>query len=446
LESGSAQGKWSTRLLRRVVQCDDYEAAVMIAAFILYFCVMAGYFSVRPVRETASTVLGSVRVSSLLGMTWIASMAIVPLYGWVVAHVRRSVSLPLIYGAVALMLALIGILLLLEPQNLRALQVFFVSISVLNLFIMSVFWSFLLEIFTREQTRRLFGVIAAAGTAGALTGPLLTMLLVHQIGNPGVLFVGAGFFVVAILCQRFLLRIWHQQGREQAEPVARDVPLGGNPMLDGLRLLLTSPYLLGIASYIILLASVTTFLYFEQLRVVAETFPDIATRTRVFGILDFIVQSCTLLLQLFLTGRIATRIGVIALLVIVPLAMVFGFLGLALLGNFTMLAIVMLGRRIGEYAFVRPGREMVFSGIGTADRYRVKHVIDVPVYRGGDFLAGKVQTGLAASGLSAAAVAVVGAAVAGLWALNGWWLGRRRETLGTAAGAEGGRDAPIAGG
>jgi AAA family ATP:ADP antiporter len=389
---------------------------------------MCGYFCVRSVRETAGTFLGKERVANLFLITWIASLAIVPAYGWVVARFRRAVFLPIVYGAVAVCLAVVGVMLSADPQNALVMEFFYVMISVLNLFMLSVFWGFLLEIFAKEQTKRLFGVIAAGGSAGALVGPWLTTLTVTRIGNSGILYLGASLFVVAILCQRALLTVWHRSQETHEVVVGNDQPVGGNPLVDGFRLLFTSPYLIGIAIFVILLSSVSTFLYFEQLRIVSETFKSSAERTQVFAIMDAIVQTATLVLQLFVTGRIATRLGITTLLVIVPFAMIFGFLGLAAVGSFGMLAFVFCARRIGEYAFVRPGREMLFSTLSTEDRYRVKHVIDVPVYRGGDALSSQVDSLLGHAGMSPAKVAVVGSGLAVLWMINAWWLGRRHDS------------------
>jgi AAA family ATP:ADP antiporter len=415
------------RLLGRTTQIDSKEMPAVIASFLLIFCVMCGYFTVRSVRETAGTVLGKDRVSTLFVVTWVASLLIVPAYGWVVARFRRSRFLPIVYAVVAASLALIGFVLSTDPKNVFVMEFFYVMISVLNLFMLSVFWGFLLEIFAKEQTKRLFGVIAAGGSAGALVGPWLTAGIVTHIGNSGVLYLGASLFVVAIVCQRALLNVWHRANETHEVNVSHDEPVGGNPLIDGARLLFTSPYLIGIALYVIGLSAANTFLYFDQLRIVSETFSDIQERTRVFAVMDAIVQTATLLLQLFVTGRIATRLGVTTLVVIVPFAMIFGFLGIAAVGSFAMLAFVYCARRIGEYAFVRPGREMLFSSLSTQDRYRVKHVIDVPVYRGGDAAIGKLDTFLGHAGMSPAMVAVVGAGLSALWMLNGWWLGRRHD-------------------
>ena len=408
----------------RIAQVEPAEAPAVVSAFLLFFCVLGGYFAVRPVRETVGTILGRERVTDLYLVTWAASILIVPAYGWLCTRFRRSVFLPWIYGFVMLSLAGVGLAFGTEAGYLRFGEFFYVWISVLNLFIVSVFWSFLLEIFDADQTHRLFGVIAAGGTTGALVGPVMTDLTVAHIGNSGVLYMGAAFFAVAIICQRRLLALWASAPVAHGEAPREERAMGGNPFA-GFSLVLKSPYLLGISLFVVLLASVNTFLYFEQLRLVTETFPDVAARTRVFSRLDYIVQALAVVSQLFITGRVASRLGVMVLLTVVPLAMVAGFTALALFNSFAVLAVVFVARRAGEYAFIRPGREMLFSRVDTETKYKAKNLIDVPIYRGGDALSAQVKGALEGGGLPAAGVALLGAALAAAWALNGWWLGRR---------------------
>lgn len=410
------------RLLGRVALIEKHEMAAVIAAFLLFFFVLGGYFAVRPVRETVGTILGRDRVAHLYLWTWVGSLAIIPIYGWLVARLKRSVFLPLIYGFVAVSLTAIGIALRANEGSIAIGQFFYVFISILSLFLTSVFWAFLLELFDSGQAKRLFGVIAAGGTAGALAGPGITYLTVSTLGNSGVLFVGSAMFVVAVVCQQALLRIWKARSTSHHE----DRPIGGNPFA-GFLLVLRSPYLLAIALFVVLLASASTFLYFEQLRLVKATFVDTQERTKVFAALDWIVQGLTIVCQLFLTGRIASRLGLRVLLAIVPVIMIFGFLSLAVAGTFTVLAIVFVVRRVGEYAFVRPGREILFSRVDNETKYKAKNVVDVPVYRASDAITAQVSTALEGGSLGASAVALIGAVVATVWAVNGWWLGKRGE-------------------
>jgi AAA family ATP:ADP antiporter len=410
------------RLLGRVALIEKHEMAAVIAAFLLFFFVLGGYFAVRPVRETVGTILGRDRVAHLYLWTWVGSLVIIPIYGWLVARLRRSVFLPLIYGFVAVSLAAIGVVLRANEGSIAIGQFFYVFISILSLFLTSVFWAFLLELFDSGQAKRLFGVIAAGGTAGALAGPGITYLTVSTLGNGGVLFVGAAMFAVAVICQQALLRIWKARRTSHHE----DRPIGGNPFA-GFLLVLRSPYLLAIGLFVVLLASASTFLYFEQLRLVKATFADTQERTKVFAALDWIVQGLTIVCQLFLTGRIASRLGLSLLLAIVPVIMIFGFLSLAVVSTFTVLAIVFVVRRVGEYAFVRPGREILFSRVDNETKYKAKNVVDVPVYRASDAITAQVSTALEGGSLGTSAVALIGAVVAAVWAVNGWWLGKRGE-------------------
>lgn len=410
------------RLIGRVALVEKHEMAAVIASFLLFFFVLGGYFCVRPVRETVGTILGRDRVADLYLWTSVGSIMIIPIFGWLVARTKRSVFLPLIYGFVAVSLAAIGIALRANEGSIAVGQFFYVFITIFALFLTSVFWAFLLEIFDSGQAKRLFGVIAAGGTAGALAGPGITYLTVSRLGNSGVLFVGAAMFVVAILCQQALLRIW--QGRSEAHQ--EDRPIGGNPFA-GFLLVLRSPYLLAIALFVVLLAAANTFLYFEQLRLVKATFADAQERTKVFAALDWIVQALTIVCQLFLTGRIASRLGLSVLLALVPVIMIFGFLSLAVAGTFAVLAVVFVLRRVGEYAFVRPGREILFSRVDNETKYKAKNVIDVPVYRGSDAITAQLSTALEGGALGTSAVALIGAIVATVWAVNGWWLGKRSD-------------------
>src|SRR3954454_7801541 len=192
------------RIFSTLTSVERRELPTVITAFFLFFCVLGGYFAVRPVRETVGTILGRDRVANLWLATWIASLAIVPLYGAVVAKFRRSVFLPIIYGFVAIALAIVGAVLQAQPKSIAVAQFFYVFISVLSLFLVSVFWSFLVELFDTGQAERLFPVIAAGGTAGALVGPLFTDFSARTIGNAGILYVGAALFVFAVVLQAIL--------------------------------------------------------------------------------------------------------------------------------------------------------------------------------------------------------------------------------------------------
>jgi AAA family ATP:ADP antiporter len=389
----------------------------------------AGYNAVRPVRETVATLLGRQAVADLWLYTAIFSILIIPLFGVVVARFRRAVFLPWTYGVVAAAMALVGLTMSTTEFSPLLGKAFYVFISVLNLFLLSMFWSFLLELFDRAQSKRLFGAIAAGGSLGAFLAPLvISDVLVKKIGVNGVLFVSAGLFVAAIVTQRALLRLWST--RPLATSAVEDKPIGGNPFA-GVPLVLRSPYLLGIALFIVGISAANTILYFEQLRVVTDMYPDpvdAAKRTQVLARFDWMVQGLTMLTQIFLTGQIAKRFGITALLTALPVAMIFGFLALAGSTTFALFAPIYIFRRVGEYAFVRPGREMLWSPLDKETKYKAKNTVDVPIYRGADYIGAQANVALEALGMTASGIMVVGAGLAALWGVVGWWLGRRFET------------------
>ena len=406
------------------------EARIVITGFFLLFCVLGGYFAVRPVRETIGTILGREATQNLWVFTAIFALLIVPFYGWLVARVRRAILLPTIYGFMSLAFVLTAQVFQGESPDPMVARVFYVAISVMNLLLVSVFWSFILEILTSEQAKRLVGFIAAGGTLGALLGPGATALFVKTIGNAGVLYVGAVMYLAAVVLQRLLMIQWRhiapEAGASAITLSERERALGGNPFA-GFMLVLRNRYLLGIALFIAGISAINTFLYFEQLEMVEEKFEELAARTQVFASLDTIVQTLVIVTQLSLTGYIATRLGVIALLVSIPIVMVFGLTVFAAFGTFSVLAAAMVLRRWGEYAFIRPGREMLFSKLDKESKYKAKNVCDVAVYRIADAGFAQLKKLLDGIGMGGPAQALTAAAVAALWAVNGWWLGRRHE-------------------
>jgi ATP:ADP antiporter, AAA family len=410
---------------------DGPETRIVITGFFLLFCVLGGYFAVRPIRETIGTVLGREATQNLWAFTALASLIFVPLFGWLVARVRRSILVPTIYGFIALAFVLTAQLFASGPPGPMTARVFYVLISVLNLLLVSVFWSFILEILTGEQSKRLISLIAAGGTLGALIGPGATALFVKSIGNSGVLYVGAGMYFVAVILYRVLLVQWRRiapdaAGSKEITLSEREKALGGNPFA-GFMLIARNKYLLGIALFIAGISAINTFLYFEQLEQVSDKFEELAARTQVFASLDTIVQSLVMLTQLTLTGFIATRIGVIALLVTVPFVMAFGLTVYAAFDTFSVMAAAMVLRRWGEYALIRPGREMLFSVVDKESKYKAKNVCDVAVYRVADAAFAQIKKLLDGIGMGGTAQALTAAAVAALWAVNGWWLGKRHD-------------------
>ena len=404
-----------------------------LAGFSLFFCLFSGYFMLRPIRESMGIVAGVENLQWLFTATFVVMLLAVPLFAWLSSRVPRLHFIDWVYGFFTLNLLAFAVLFFVRDESIWLARGFYVWISVYNLFVVSVAWSLMADVFDSEQARRLFAFIAAGASVGGLAGPAFSALLIGVCGQAGLIALAALLLAVALMLKQVLMR-WREQGGAgrvgaiRAESPRRPVP--GNPF-SGLTRVLASSYLLGIAGFVILLATASTFLYFEQARLVAELFPQRADQVRVFGVIDFVVQAGALVSQLFITGRIARRMGVRVLLACVPLMVCIGFIGLALMPSFAMLAALMIVRRIGEYAFVRPGREMLFAPLDAQTKYKAKNFIDTVVYRGGDAVSGWAKSLLDALGQGAVLVALVGAGCAALWAALGWYLGRRADRAGS---------------
>ncbi|VXC61086.1 MFS transporter [Pseudomonas sp. 8Z] len=416
------------------INAQGHELWPAIAGFGLFFSLFSGYFMLRPIRESMGIMAGVEHLQWLFTATFVVMLLAVPLFAWLNSRVPRLHFIDWVYGFFALNLLLFAVLFLARDESVWLARGFYVWISVYNLFVVSVAWSLMADVFDSEQSKRLFAFIAAGASVGGLAGPALSALLVGVVGPSGLMLLAALLLAAALLLKQVLMR-WREQGGAGRAGAARTEsprqPVPGNPF-SGMTRVLASPYLLGIAGFVILLATASTFLYFEQARLVAELFPQRDDQVRVFGVIDFVVQAGALLSQLFITGRIARRMGIRVLLACVPLLVCVGFVGLALMPTFAMLAALMIVRRVGEYAFVRPGREMLFAPLDAESKYKAKNFIDTVVYRAGDAMSGWLKSLLDMVAQGAWLVALVGAACAALWGLLGWYLGAQADDKASA--------------
>ncbi|TBV08512.1 NTP/NDP exchange transporter [Phytopseudomonas dryadis] len=413
----------------RAINAQPGELAAALSGFALFFCLFCGYFMLRPIRESMGIQAGVENLQWLFTATFVVMLIAVPLFAWLNSRVPRIHFIDWVYGFFCLNLLAFAVAFSLFADSLWMARVFYVWISVYNLFVVSVAWSLMADVFDSPQAKRLFAFIAAGASVGGLTGPALSALLVGALGASGLALIAALLLAGAMALKHYLMA-WRERGGAgrpgaiRAESPRR--PVAGNPF-SGMTRVLRSSYLLGISAFVILLATVTTFLYFEQARLVGELFPDRDEQVRVFGLIDFVVQAGALLAQLFITGRVAQRLGVRTLLAAVPVLMCVGFLALAMAPTFAVLAGLMIVRRIGEYAFVRPGREMLFAPLDAESKYKAKNFIDTVVYRGGDAISGWAKSLIDMLGYGVALIAVIGALCAAIWGLLGWYLGGRAD-------------------
>jgi AAA family ATP:ADP antiporter len=409
--------------LSRLVAAEPDELSAVVAGFLLFFLLFAGYFMLRPVRETMGVAGGVDNLPWMFTGTFLATLVIVPFYGWLSSRVQRRRLLPAAYSFVALTLAGFAAGMMASPGDVWLGRAFYIWISVLNLFVFSLGWSLMADVFRADQAKRLFGQVAAGASLGGLAGPLISGLLVGTVGEPGLLIISAALMLASLAPVRTLLAWRARHGAPATESEASDRPIGGN-IFAGLTLIVRSHYLLGLSAFVVLLASVNTFLYLEQARLVDLTFADRAQQTQAFAAIDVAVQSLTIFIQIFVTGRLTKKLGVTVLLTAVPVLMVGGLGLLAAAATFPVLVGVMVLRRVGEYALVKPGRDMLFTTVDAETKYKAKNVVDTFVYRGGDAISAWVSKAVGALGMGAALVMIVGAVLAAAWAAIGYGLGR----------------------
>ncbi|MGZ5443661.1 MAG: NTP/NDP exchange transporter [Thermoanaerobaculia bacterium] len=384
--------------------------------FVTFFCVLCGYFVLRPVRDEIGVRAGVEQLPWLFTATFVATLLLVPLFGWIVARVQRRAIAAATY-------ALCATLLLLTYGGLQSADIvawgvgLFVGISVLNLFIISVFWSLMADSYDESEARRLYGIVAVGGTAGAIAGPSLTALLAPRIGPMNLLPISAVLLGIAAVLTMLIPR------RPDAPPRQR---IGGT-VFAGIRLALKSPTLLRIALIIICYTTVSTILYFEQADIVKRTFSDPGERTRYFALLDLTNNIVTVILQALATRQVLTRMGLRTALTAAPALIGSGLIALALFPRLALVAVLQVIHRAGEHAFTRPGREVIYTVVEPEERFKAKNFIDTFVYRGNDALVAWLLGGLHAAGAGIATIAALGVAVTAGWAANGYVLGRKHD-------------------
>lgn len=420
---GAGASRW-----RRWIDLRPGELALVSSAAIYSFLALASWYVLRPIRDDMGVAGGVENLAWLFSGTLVAMLATQPIYSALVARWPRGRFLPWVYRFFALNLVLFFAALTLAPAGAQVWigRVFFVWTSVFNLFVVSVFWSFMADVFRSEQGRRIYGLLAAGGTLGSLAGGAVTAGLVEALGSAPLLLVSALLLEAAGACARSLGRRAGAASPEQAR--AEREAIGGGP-LAGLAHVAASPYLLGLCLFLFLYTIGSTFLYFLQVDIVAGAFTDRGARTAFFARIDLWVNGLTLLLQTGVTGRLLTRLGVGGTLTLLPALSIAGFTALGLAPSLPLLVVFLVARRAGNFALARPARELLFVPLAREDKYKAKNFIDTVVYRVGDQAGAWTSSGLAAAGLGVGAVAAVATPLAALWLALALWLGRRHARL-----------------
>ena len=418
------------RVLRLAVDVTPQEIAALLWSFAYFFSLLCGYFVLRPIRDEMGVASGPGVLPYLFTGTFFAMLAVVPFFGWVVKTYRRSQFIPYIYWFFIANLAIFWVLFQTDFERAYIARAFFVWTSVYNLFVVSVFWSFMTDIFKTDQGKRLFGFIAAGGTTGTIVGPSVTIALAVDWGPANLMLITAVLLAFASYCVRRLSRLASaDEARAATEPASEPEAIGGG-ILAGISEAVKSPYMLGICVLMLLYTTTSTVLYFQQADIVRNAFSDAGERTRVFASMDLAVSTLTLLCQILATGRLVKRFGVTPAIMALSAVTAVGFAALAIEPTMVVLIAFQIVRRSADYAIQVPALNVLYTVVSREQRYKTKNFIDTAVFRGGDMVSGWAYQGLARGlGLDVATIFWLCVPLAGVWMAVAWWLGRSQDKL-----------------
>lgn len=443
-------------LLRTALNLRREEVGPVLIAASFFFCVLTALMLLRPARDALGMERGIESIRWLFVGTVLVTLAANPVFGWLVARLRRLQVIAVTYGFFVLSLVGFWALLRFAPGAVgaRSGQVFYVWFSVFNLFVTMVFWALLADRFSSDQGKRCFALISVGGTLGAIVGPWLTSQLAEPLGTPSLLLIAGGFLLLALVAARLLVRVTPDRvaadESDTGSIAAEEAPSIGGSAWAGLFAVFRSRYLAGIAGYVLLMTVLATFIYFTRLQMVAAVSDDVDARAALLGSIDLWTQVAVLVLQLSLTGKLIQRFGFGWALALLPIATAAGFVGLAVYGSFVVLIGLEAVNRAVQRGIARPAREALFTVVSREDKYKAKAFIDTFVYRTGDVVGAQVEGLLSRLGLAVGGLAGVVVPIALIWAALGIWLGRAqaRRASGTAdatsASPDAARDAAVA--
>jgi len=412
-----------SRFLKRASKIEAHEVNATLSSFLFVVILMSAYYILRPVRDAMASDWSDAEVSWLWTINFFISTAVVALYGVAVSRFRFQLLVPTVYGFFALTFVVFYVAVSGSVDRTVIDKSFYVWVSVFSLFHISVFWSFMSDLFNKEQAGRLFGIIAAGASVGGLIGPAIPSFFSESLGTDNLMLIASSMLLLPIPI------IFHLQSLKSSELhnedfISKNAPakIGGNPFA-GFQLFFSSPYLLAIALFIFLYTGISSFIYFELKNLLADlSRPE---RTAVWAQMDLAVNTLSIATGLFATGRIMSKFGMPVTIALVPVLICIGLIVIAISPVMAVVVGLQILRRAGNYAVTRPAREMLFTRVDRETRFKAKPVIDIVAYRGGDTVMAWLFTGLTQGlGLGLASVALVGAGIAALWTLVGLYLGR----------------------
>jgi AAA family ATP:ADP antiporter len=417
-------------IVSKVTDVRPHEMGALALAFACNFVLMGSYYLLRPVRDAMATVFGVDQLQNLFTGTLVLTLVCSPIFAWLTDTFKLSRLLPCVFGFLVVNLVAFYFWFHATPDSRRLAAAFYWWFSVVNLFMVSVFWSLMVDLFTSNQASRLLPAIAGGGSLGAIAGPLLAAVFVKGVGVGGVLLMAAvGLVMVIVLVIRLIsAKRRMQEAHEETQTSSMDSKLRGS-FFDGFRVLFTSSYQIKQALFILLMTWIATIGYFLQTDLIAKAFADVASRTQALADIDLAVNICSAAVAIFGLTRVITRFGVTGSLVLNPILMAISFVLMVFSPTVLMLQAMQALRRVTQYAIARPSREICFTVVEQENRYKTKNIIDVVVYRLGDLSSAWMQAGLRALGIGLNGTLGVGVLASGIWAISAWALGRQYEQL-----------------
>ena len=427
------------RIAKTAAKIEANELRAVLLSFAFVFTILASYYILRSIRDGLASEWDDVQLSTIWTFTFFISFLVVALYGFACSKIKFRYLVPGVYIFFALSFFSLYVLINVLPEiklmgyTIQTDQIFYVWVSVFSLLNISVFWSFMADIYSKQQATRLFGFIAAGSSLGAIFGPTISLLLATKIGSYNLILISASLLFIPVLIASVLEKIKTSDLGTQGLNQGYDKPLGAN-ILSGFKEFALNRLLLGIGIFIVLYTGISTFVYFELKNILVDYDQDL--RTQIWAGMDLAVNVLAVVTAMFGTSRLATRFGLTVTLPLVPVIIITGLFIVALSPMLWVVVGLQIVRRAGEYSITKPAREMLFTIVDRESRFKAKSVIDVVVYRAGDIFWAWAFTGLTQLlGMSLAAIALIGAGIASIWSLLAVYLGKyfdKHQVIGAA--------------
>lgn len=416
------------QVLLKSTSIKSSELKIVFWSFVYFFTLLASYFILRPLRDEMGIANGASNMQWLFSGTFVVMLIIVPVFGYVTSKFKISSVLTFSYVFFIINISLFYYLFKVNLLVNTLPIVFFIWLSVFNLFAISLFWSFMVDIFTSNQSKRLFGVISAGGSLGAISGPLISTSLSSKIGIGNMFLVAIILLFFSLIALKMVIRIQKniKVNHKSTFNSFKNTLLTRATLFNAIKLVIASKYLKALVLFILLYTATSTFLYFEQANIIERNIESSSERVQYFSTVDLITNTLAIFGQLFLTSKIIKQFGLSLSLSLIPLLIAIGFIILSTYTTLSIIAILLIVHRAGNYILLHPGREILYTVCNREEKYKAKNFIDTAVYRGGDAISGWVFAGLISIGYGLSFIAIIAVPIIILWGYIGFRLGKKQ--------------------